>query len=140
MEQQQKKWYAAPRIEEIVKNDHVHREKEAQKQIEAMQHHMEQLMQLVEGAHPPPMCRSSADRGTTVTRVIQKEAELKLTKLTDVDDIKAYLTIFKRVMGAYEIEKAKWTFRLARQLTGKAQQAYAGMTSVEAGKYKLSMS
>ena len=38
-------------------------------------------------------------------------------------------------MGAYEIKKTKLAFRLAPQLTGKAQQAYAGMASADAGKY-----
>ena len=89
---------AAPRIEEIVKmfmDDCAQREKEAQKQIETMQHHMEQLMWLVEGTHTTPTSRPGADGGTTVTRVVQKEAELKLTKLTDADDFEAYLTTFK---------------------------------------------
>ena len=66
-------------------------------------------MRLVEGTHTTPS-RLGADGGTTVTRVVQKEAELKLTKLMDADDIEAYLTTFERMMGAYEIEK---TFRLA---------------------------
>jgi hypothetical protein len=67
--------------------------------------------------------------------LVQKEVELRLTKLADADDIEAYLTTFERMMGAYEIDKTKWAFRLAPQLTGKAQQAYAAMASADAGKY-----
>ena len=39
-------------------------------------------------------------------------------------------------MKAYEINKAKWTFRLAPQLTGKAQQAYAALSTDEADNYE----
>ena len=60
---------------------------------------------------------------------------LRLTKLTNTDDVEAYLTTFERMLKAYAVEKARWTFVLAPQLTGKAQQAYAAMSGDMAGDY-----
>lgn len=57
-------------------------------------------------------------------------------KLTKEDDIEAYLTTFERLMVAYEVKKERWAFRLAPQLVGKAQQAYAGMSVADAGDYE----
>ena len=66
------------------------------------------------------------------------ENELRVTKLTDQDDIDAYLTSFEWLMAAYSVPRAKWIFKLARQLTGKAQQAYAALTTEDALNYDLS--
>ncbi|KAL5489211.1 hypothetical protein EMCRGX_G018278 [Ephydatia muelleri] len=63
------------------------------------------------------------------------ENELRGVKLTDRDDIEAYLTTFERLMAAYSIPRAKWIFKLAPQLTGKAQQAYAALTTEDALSY-----
>ena len=38
--------------------------------------------------------------------------QLKLAKLTEQDDIEAFLTTFERVMGVFGIEM-KWAFKLA---------------------------
>ena len=46
-------------------------------------------------------------------------AVLKLTKLTEQDDIEAYITIFDLKMTAYGVDKSHWTYMLALQLTGK---------------------
>ena len=54
---------------------------------------------------------------------------LKLTKLTLSDDIEASMTIFERSVEAHKIEHVKWPVLLAPQLTGKAQQAYAALSS-----------
>ena len=51
------------------------------------------------------------------------ERDVKIVKLTEQDDIEAYLTTFERIMVAYEVPKERWTFKLAPQLVGKAQQA-----------------
>ena len=61
---------------------------------------------------------------------------MKLTRLSEGDDIEAYLTTFERVMRAYEVDKARWAFNLAPQLAGKAQQAYVSMSSTESGDYE----
>jgi len=38
-------------------------------------------------------------------------------------------------MEAYEVPKQCWTFKLALQLSGHAQQAYASMPSKQCGDY-----
>ena len=45
---------------------------------------------------------------------------MKVMRLTDTDDIESYLTTFERLMKAYEVDKERWTFKLAPQLTGQA--------------------
>ena len=39
-------------------------------------------------------------------------------------------------MTTYEIKQDKWSFKLAPQLIGKAQQAYAALTTEEAADYE----
>lgn len=51
------------------------------------------------------------------------------------DDIVAYITMFERLMVAYEVKKERWTFKLAPNLVGKAQQASAGLSTADAGDY-----
>ncbi len=65
-----------------------------------------------------------------------RDKDVKLTKLTERDDIEAYLTTFERLMTTYEIKQDKWSFKLAPQLIGKAQQAYAALTTEEAADYE----
>ena len=48
--------------------------------------------------------------------------QVKLMQLTEQDDIEAYLVTFERIMQAYKIPREQWTYYLAPQLTGKAQQ------------------
>ncbi len=60
---------------------------------------------------------------------------VKLTKLTESDDIEAFLAVFERVMTAQEIPAERWAFMLAPQLTGKAQKAYAALSAADAAKY-----
>lgn len=63
-------------------------------------------------------------------------ATLKLleaqAKLTEGEDIKAYLTTFERMMAAHEANKEKWAFKLAPNLSSKAQLEYAAMNSNDA--------
>ena len=75
-----------------------------------------------------------AARNSSEPRV-EAEAGLKLTKLSDADDVEAYLTTSEHVMQAYKIPKERWVYKLAPQLTGKAQRAYAAMLTADAGKY-----
>ena len=46
-----------------------------------------------------------------------------LSKLTEEDNIEAYLTTFEHLMKAYKIKEERWAFELAPQLVGKVQQA-----------------
>ena len=52
------------------------------------------------------------------------------------DDIEAYLTTFERMMKAFEVKREKWVFKLAPQLTGKAQQAFAAMNPENTAEVK----
>ena len=61
------------------------------------------------------------DSAATSSSYCVKHEEMKLTCLTEKDDIEAYLTTFERVMEVYGIGKEKWTYKLAHQLTGKVQ-------------------
>ena len=70
------------------------------------------------------------------TRVRDTEAGPKLTKLGESDDIEAYLTTFECMMAAYGVDRSQWVYRLALHLTGKAQQAYAAMSSEDASTYE----
>ena len=64
------------------------------------------------------------------------EGEAKLMKLSDQDDVEAYLTTLERIMRAYEVKEERWAVKLAPQLTGKVQQAYAAMSTEDAGDYQ----
>ena len=82
------------------------------------------------------------------------EADPKMAKLSDKDDIEEYLMMFGWLMSAYSILEERWSFKLALQLSaysipedrwsfklalqlvGKAQQAYAAMNLDEAGNYE----
>ena len=39
-------------------------------------------------------------------------------------------------MQAYKVPNERWVYKLASQLTGRAQQAYAAMPTADAGKYE----
>ena len=62
-------------------------------------------------------------------RLKHRMENAKLTKLTESEDIEAYLTTCKRMMAAHKVDKEKWAFKLAPNLSGKAQPAYAAMNS-----------
>ena len=45
--------------------------------------------------------------------------------------------MFERIMLAQDITEEWWSFIIAPQLTGKAQQAYATMNATEATEYQV---
>ena len=57
---------------------------------------------------------------------------LKLTKLVETVDIKAFLMTFERAAEAHRVEQDKRAAILAPQLTGKARLAYAAMSDEDA--------
>ena len=63
------------------------------------------------------------------------ESELRVVQLSEKVDIEAYLTTFAHLITAYGVTKAKWIFKLAPQLMGKAQQAYAALPKDQALNY-----
>ena len=46
------------------------------------------------------------------------------------------MTTFEHLMRTYEIPEARWALKLAPQLTGPAQQAYAAMDQARATDYQ----
>ena len=90
---------------------------------------MELLLKLVEEVQ--------GNRGGGLeSRSMSETEEARVTKLTEENDIEAYLTTFERMMDAYEVPQSRWSFKLAPQLIGRAQQAYAGLTPDDAKDYK----
>lgn len=100
------------------------REREEERRVTAMQDQMEALMKMVEASLGGKTVGSSKTQEKTLG-----EHDLKLCRLTDEDDIEAYLTTFERMIEAYKIPKQRWVFKLAPQLTGKGQQAYSATVS-----------
>ena len=71
-----------------------------------------------------------AERGApTICDPSDGRPVLKLTRLEEGDDIEAFLITFEQTMEAYEVDTARWSFMLAPQLTGRAQQAYAAVAA-----------
>lgn len=102
---------------------------EDRRQREAeMQTQLQLLRTLVEETRGP--------RTAEVPAVVTPSRDVRLPKLTEEDDIESYLTIFERMMAGYEIEQGRWAFKLAPQLTGRAQHAFAAMDPVRASDYK----
>ena len=99
---------------------------------ERREEQMQRLMNLLEASVGRDRTASPAAAPTTVT-VTEK---VKVAKLTDQDDIEAYLTTFERLMEAYSVERRKWACQLAPQLSGRAQKAYAALPSAEANDYE----
>ena len=73
------------------------------------------------------MMKGWMDHSQAQEEVRSKRAEemrqLTLTKLSSIytEDIEAYLTTFERMMEVFKVKKDLWTFKLAPQLTRKAQ-------------------
>ncbi len=61
--------------------------------------------------------------------------QMKLVPLTPEDDVESFLVTFERIMTAYKIPEEQWTYYLAPQLTGIAQQAFAALSPEESGTY-----
>ena len=75
-------------------------------------------------------------QGEAAVKRADNDKDVRVQKLTENDDIVAYLTTFERLMKAYEVKEEKWAFKLATNLVGKAQQAYAALSPEEAGIYE----
>jgi len=114
------------RREEELREERRRRDEETARREEEMRRQMELLKGLVEGVQR---------QGETAALKLERDRDVKVTKLTEEDDIEAYLTTFERLMKAYEIREERWAFKLAPQLVGKAQQAYAAMNPEDAKDY-----
>ena len=92
-------------------------DKEADDRMRVMQCQVEVLERLV--------MESGARTATADDRVGYRRP--KLTKLTDRDDIEAFLTTFERMMAVFGVDRGRWSYMLAPQFTGKSQKAFAAM-------------
>ena len=109
------------RREEELAAERKKREADNERQLQLMTEQMETMRRQLETA-------GTHDRSKATDT-------LKLTKLTEKEDIEAFLKTFERMMEAYEIDADRWAFKLAPQLTGKAQQAYASLNGDQAAQY-----
>ena len=100
-------------------------EEETERRLREMQQHVDSLLRVVEKT----TSRLGLGAGGS------HESEAKVSKFTEADDIEAYLTTFERLMGAFSVSKERWVFKLAPQLTGKAQQAYAALDLTQTTDY-----
>ena len=112
--------------EEELREERRRRDEETARREEEMSQQMKLLKGLVEGVQR---------QGDTAALKLERDRDVKVAKLTEDDDIEAYLTTFERLMKAYEIREERWAFKLASQLVGKAQQAYAAMNPEDAKDY-----
>ena len=114
-------------------------EEERRKQEEERKRHKEEIEQRTKTSEEQlALMRrlvEEAPRRSSSTRPTAGLESLKVSKLTEADDIEAYLTTFERVMTVQGVVEEHWALWLAPQLTGKAQQAYAAMTTEEARQY-----
>ena len=109
--------------EEEIAEERRRREEEMAAERRQQQEQIERLMRLVEESHTREGGRASGDK-------------LKLSKLTERDDIEAYLTTFERIMVVHGVDRSRWAYKLAPELTGKAQLAYAAMDTAASGDYE----
>ena len=49
--------------------------------------------------------------------------EIKVTKLTEADNIGAYMPTFEHLIQAYKVPHERWAFKIVPKLVGKALQA-----------------
>ena len=101
------------------------RQDETERQMTEMYQQMERLQQML----------TEQSNATVASRGLINTGTVKLTKLTEEDDIESYLTTFERIMSASEVDRERWSFYLAPYLTGKAQQAYAALSPDDAKAY-----
>lgn len=125
-EEMRSKEEEASRREAEMREEFRRREEESARREEMMRQQMELLKTIVTDAQ---------ERGEKTALKLERDRDVKVAKLTEEDDIEAYLTTFERLMKAYEVKKERWSFKLAPQLVGKAQQAYAAMAPDEAMDY-----
>lgn len=73
--------------------------------------------------------------GATPATPRQPQPDIFFRKLSETDDIEAYLTTFEWLVMSASLERRHWAFKLAPYLTSKAQQTYAALSSEEAADY-----
>ena len=76
--------------------------REREKRDAEMREQMQLLRRMVEDSR----------REATPMRPASENDRVKLSKLTETDDVEAYLTTFERMMMVYEVDRARWAFKL----------------------------
>jgi len=116
LEDRRQREEASARREAELAEERARRETEHARQVRQMEEQVHMMREWME--------RSQAREGE---RAMRDDDRLKLTKLTESEDVEAFLTTFERMMRVYGVKEERWAFKLAPQLTGKAQQAYAAL-------------
>ena len=104
------------------------REEDARQHAARMNEQIDMMRSLVETSRT---AGAPGGDGRTVEGHGPVRDKLVLTKLTDADDIEAFLT-----MTVYGVAEDRWAMKLAPQLTGRALESYAALSSAAASKYK----
>ena len=82
-------------------------ERETERRLQEMQKHVDALLKVVERSH------EGASGAKREVWGAGDEKEVRLTNLSEADDVEAYLTTFERMMTALEVQKERWVFKLA---------------------------
>ena len=118
-------------IERAAEREQMDRQRE-----EDRRRYAEESEQRIRDMHRQMECLQKLVVEQTSSRPKNDLEPVKLTRLSENDDVEAYLKTFERIMEAHEVRKDKWSFKLAPQLTGKAQQAYAALSPDDAKSYE----
>ena len=125
--EERQKWEEERRRRDLEFDEERHRRQEETSRREEQTHQQMQVLQsLVEGVQL---------QGEAARRRAETDKDVKVAKLTEEDDIVSYLTMFERIMVAFEVKRERWAYKLASKLCGKAQKAYAALSPAEAGDY-----
>ena len=116
----------AERRETERKDEQERRDREHEEQVRTMQAQIDMMQVWMD---------RSQEREEQRTKRTEELRQLTLTKLTPSEDIEAYLSTFERMMEAFKVKKELWAFKLAPQLSGKAQQAFAAMDRTKTSDY-----
>ena len=65
------------------------------------------------------------------------DREIKVTKLTEADNIEAYVPTFEYLIQVYKVPHEWWAFKLVPKLVGKALQAYAALKPDNSKDYAM---
>ena len=100
----------------------------ARQEKELAQHQEERKVQI-------DLMKALLEEATLNSVPRQSQPNIHFRKLTEADDIEACLTTFERLVTSEKLEQRHWAFKLTPYLTGKAQPAYAALSSEEAADY-----
>ena len=119
------------------REDDIVQERERQEAAEARHaKQMAEQLEMMKAMLDSSLSRAREGETTSSSPRLPNADKIVLTKLTNSDDIEAFLTTFKRLMALHHVEESHWVAKLVLQLTGRAQQAYVVMPVEEALVYQ----